>query len=105
MTDCIVLHNHPKINGIVSFGETDFSLMKDYQKASYRLVNEEYDYSLDIVKPIDNLTYNQLWVGALELVDTAEVEDYQHLVMEYLKREGYVEYVRKKVNSGTGKKN
>ncbi|MGN0384591.1 MAG: phage minor capsid protein [Lachnospiraceae bacterium] len=102
LTDCIVLHNHPISNGIVSFGETDFSLMKEFQTASYRLVNEEYDYSLNIIKPIDNLSYNQLWLGALELVDITKPEDYQHIVMEYLRREGYVDYVRKKANKRAG---
>lgn len=102
LTDCIVLHNHPKTNGIVSFGETDFVLMRDFQKASYRLVNEKYNYIAEIIKPIDNLNYNQLWIGALELVDIASMEDYQHLVMEYLKKEGYVKYVRSEVDRKAG---
>lgn len=102
LNDCIVLHNHPSSNGIVSFGETDFLLMKEFQTASYRLVNEEYDYSLNIIKSIDRLSYNQLWVGALELIDTTKPEDNQHIVMEYLKKEGYVNYVRKKANKRAG---
>lgn len=102
LSDCIVLHNHPSSNGIVSFGEMDFLLMKEFQTASYRLVNEEYDYSLNIIKPIDSLSYNQLWVGALEFIDTTKPEDNQHIIMEYLRKEGYVNYVRKKANERAG---
>ena len=28
LSDCIVLHNHPASNGIVSFGEDDFNLIR-----------------------------------------------------------------------------
>ena len=104
LSDCIVLHNHPKANGIVSFGQDDFMLMRDFQSASYRLVNEKYNYSLKVIKPIDKMTYNQAWIGALELTAVARDEDYQHIVMEYLKKEGYVEYVRQTVNDSTERK-
>ena len=35
LSDCIVLHNHPASNGIVSFGEDDFNLIREYQSASW----------------------------------------------------------------------
>ena len=63
MNGCVVLHNHPTPNGINSFGRDDFDIMKIYQNASYRLVNEEYDYRLEIIKSISELTYNQIYVG------------------------------------------
>ena len=106
LKDCIVLHNHPKSNGIVSFGQDDFLLMRDFQNASYRLVNEKFDYRVDIIKPIDNVTANQLYHGAVSLINTSDYADLemQHLAMEYLKKEGYIEYVRKKALGRTREK-
>lgn len=98
LTDCIVLHNHPKSNGIISFGRDDFMLMREYQSANYRLVNERYNYSVEIKKPIDKITYNQVYLGAIEAMETLKDLDIQHMGMEYLKKEGYINYVRKKVD-------
>lgn len=93
-----VLHNHPKSNGIVSFGEDDFNVMREYQDASFRLVNEEYDYRADVMKPMDGITYNMalLWVFELyEQKRVSETEDIQHVVMECLKERGYISYERR----------
>ncbi len=98
LEECIVLHNHPKINGIVSFGSNDFQVMRNYQSASYRLVNEEYDYKVEIIKPISKLSYNQIYQKGLEIAYETMEMDSQHCCMEYLKREGYINYVRKKID-------
>ncbi len=96
LNDCIVLHNHPAINGITSFGRDDFDIIKKYQNASYRLVNEEYDYKLEIIKSINELSYNRIYIGGLqECYETGD--DIQHCVMNYLKNEGYAEYDRKRI--------
>lgn len=96
LNDCVALHNHPASNGIVSFGSDDFDIMKKFQRASYRLVNPEYNYELEIVKSIDELTYNHIYMGgAQECFDTGD--DIQHCAMNYLQKEGYVIYDRKRV--------
>lgn len=96
LNNCVTLHNHPASNGIVSFGSDDFDVMKKFQKASYRLVNSEYNYKLDIVQPIDGLTYNHIYIGgAQECFETGD--DMQHCVMNYLQKEGYVIYDRQRI--------
>ena len=101
LTDCVVLHNHPKANGIVSFGEDDYGIMHKYQSASFRLVNERYDYCVEIIKPIDEVTYNQAWRWAVEdLLNTDISGEMQHRIMEGLAKRGYIKYERKSVISG-----
>ena len=98
LSDCIVLHNHPKTNGIMSFGEDDFNLMRDFQSASYRLVNEKYDYRVEIVKPIDMVTYNQAWRWAIEdMMDEGNTGELQHRIMQSLANRGYIEYEQKSI--------
>lgn len=105
LSDCVVLHNHPEVNGILSFGKDDFMVMRKFQTASYRLVNSQYDYRADIIKPIDNVSSNQIFKGALEMADElGDVEiELHHLGMKYLEREGYIKYVRKDVIRGEEK--
>lgn len=102
LSDCVVLHNHPKTNGILSFGKDDFMIMREFQTASYRLVNSRYNYRADIIKPIDKITFNQLFKGALEMGDKLEDDEIElhHLGMKYLEKEGYIKYVRKEVIRG-----
>lgn len=97
LTDCVVLHNHPKSNGIVSFGSDDFLLMRDYPSAVYKLVNEEYNYTARVVNSLNGITYNGAWLGSIEIIDKFKNEDHQHVIMEYLKWKGYIEYVREKI--------
>lgn len=104
LSDCIVLHNHPSSNGIVSFGEDDFNLIREYQSASYRLVNEKYDYRLEVIKPIDNITYNQAWLwGVTDEADVENVEDMQHCIMQSLKKRGYIRYEQKRIDTESEK--
>lgn len=99
LNDCIVLHNHPKSNGIVSFGEDDFLIMRDYQSASFRLVNEKYDYLAEIIKPLDGVTYNQVYRWTVEYMEKFRnvKGEFQHLSMEALKERGYIRYERKRI--------
>lgn len=102
LTDCIVLHNHPKSNGIESFGADDFKVMRDYPSAIFRLVNERYNYYAEVMKSIDKITYNQAWQWYLEdIVETGVQEDMQHLIMKGLAKRGYLKYERKEVDSGS----
>lgn len=96
LTNCHVLHNHPVENGIVSFGEDDFYLIRNNPSAKWYLVNEQYEYRLEVLKKID-LSHNQVYLGALGLKSEFQDEsDVQHLFMEYLVKKGYIRYDRKK---------
>lgn len=100
VTGCKVLHNHPKSKGMVSFGKDDFSYIRDTDAEEWYLVNEEFDYHLKKIKPMDGVTYNQAWKWYTEDITEADFqEDMQHLIMEGLAKRGYVEYERKAVDS------
>lgn len=88
-----ILHNHPSTNGIVSFGEDDFKMIRDNQTAIYDLCNEKYDYHLEVVRDMSDLSYNMAYCWP-SIEDAITGEDYQHLVMEELQERGYVKYER-----------
>lgn len=90
-----VLHNHPSSNGILSFGEDDFIMIRGNQSAIYDLCNEEYDYHVEVIKDMSDLHYNGVyWWPRDEKI--ASGDDYQHLVMEALAERGYIRYERVK---------
>ena len=100
LTDCTVLHNHPRINGIVSFGEDDFMAIRDNGVADWYLVNEQYDYYARRIKPMDGVTYNQAWHWYYEEIEQYGITgEMQHMIMESLERRGYIQYGRKKANT------
>ncbi|MBD5515369.1 MAG: hypothetical protein HDR06_12220 [Lachnospiraceae bacterium] len=106
LSDCVVLHNHPKTNDIVSFGKDDYEMMRRYPTASFRLVNERYDYYAEVIKPIDKVTYNQAWRWSIDDLLTVNVnEDLQHRIMESLAKRGYIRYGRKAVDGRTEQEN
>lgn len=98
LSNCIVLHNHPKSNGIVSFGGDDFRAMRDYPSASFYLANEKYNYLAETIKPLDGVTYNQVYKWTIEYMGKFNrvKDDFQHLSMEALREMGYIRYERKK---------
>lgn len=82
----------------MSFGEDDFNLMRYFQSASYRLVNEKYDYRVEIIKPIDMVTYNQAWRWAIEdMMDEGNTGELQHRIMQSLANRGYIVYEQKSI--------
>ena len=88
-----VLHNHPVENGILSFGEDDFIMIRGNQSAIYDLCNEKYDYHVEVIKDMSDLHYNGVyWWPSDEKIATGD--DYQHLVMEALAERGYIRYER-----------
>lgn len=100
LTDCAVLHNHPKSNGIVSFGEDDFMAIRDRGVADWHLVNEQYNYYARCIKPMDRVTYNQAWLWYYEDIERYGITgEMQHMIMESLQRRGYIIYDRKKINT------
>lgn len=106
LSDCVVLHNHPMTNDIVSFGKDDYEMMRRYPTASFRLVNERYDYYVEVIKPIDKVTYNQAWRWSIDDLLTADFnEDMQHRIMESLVKRGYIRYERKAVDGRAEQEN
>lgn len=94
----VITHNHPVSNGVVSFGEDDFNFLKYNQDIKELFaVNEEYTYSVKVLKDISKLSYNTYYKRALERAFSSTEADFQHIVFEILDQEGYVKYERKRV--------
>lgn len=91
-----VTHNHPKSNGIISFGKDDFELLQNYPEIKKLFaVNPKYTYSVEIVKSLKDISYSDYYSKALANTDIlAEEIDVQHDVFEMLNKEGYIKYVR-----------
>lgn len=90
-----ILHNHPKSNGIVSFGEDDFIFLREHQNIKgFHCCNSEYDYSVSVIKDMSEVTYNSMYVEAIK--NYIHGEDIQHLVFQELSRKGYVKYERRR---------
>lgn len=100
LTGCNVLHNHPRSNGIVSFGKDDFEVIRDSSAVDWYLVNEEFDYHLRKIKSMKGITYNQAWKWYTEDLIETGIEEEQHLIMKSLAKRGYIEYERKKADRG-----
>lgn len=95
--DAIIVHNHPVSEGIVSFGEDDFTFLRENQKINkFIAVNEQYTYSVKVLKDISDLIYNDLTRWALEYVSDENFE-LQHAAFQALAERGYVQYERKEV--------
>ena len=99
LTGCAVLHNHPKSNGIVSFGADDFICIRDTDASEWYLVNEEFDYHLKRIKSMKCVTYNKALRWYMDDIAITGIDEEQHLIMRSLAKRGYIEYERKKVDS------
>ena len=92
-----ITHNHPKSEGIVSFGEDDFVFIKNNPKiGGIGCCNEEYDYSIKVLKPMENVVYNNIYMEGLEKAFEPDFEP-QDAAMQVLAEKGYVEYEKRKV--------
>lgn len=89
-----ILHNHPEINGILSFGQDDFMFLRENQSVLMRCCNSEYDYFLKVLKDIGNVSYNEIYREGMDLINL-EGYDLQHNALVVLRNSGYVEYERK----------
>jgi len=98
LSGATLTHNHPSSNGIVSFGENDFSLLQENPEIRTMVaVNEKFTYQVSVIKELDIVSYNAIYVKAMREAEYDNPEfDMQHKVFEILDREGYVKYVRKK---------
>lgn len=94
----IITHNHPVSNGIVSFGHDDFQFLKAHQDMKeFRVVNEEYTYYVRVLKSLDEVIYNDIYIAGFNHIRGKDDVDVQHCAFLELKKRGYVEYVRRKV--------
>lgn len=97
LNGAVVIHNHPSSNGIVSFGEDDFIFIRDTEDLKEMIaVNEQYTYSVSVLKDMRELSYNEIYKKALKYFDADDFE-FQHGVFQFLNDEGYVKYERKKI--------
>lgn len=103
LTGCAVLHNHPKVNGILSFGSDDFKEIRDQGVSEWYLFNERYDYYAKKIKSMDKLTYNPYYLEAMK--NAGRTDDLQHFVFIRLKEDGYIEYERKAINRRAKRQN
>ena len=103
LAGCAILHNHPKSNGILSFGHDDFDAIRDQGVAEWYLFNERYDYFAKKINSMDELAYSPYYRKAMMNAD--KTDDFQHYVFEMLKAEGYIEYERKTVVRKSKRKN
>lgn len=90
-----ILHNHPISNGIVSFGKDDFELMKEFPTAVYDLVNAEYDYHVEIMESLKNLSYSTLYREAILQHDIAG--ELQDEAMSILAERGFIRYEKRRI--------
>ncbi|MCH5345329.1 MAG: hypothetical protein J1E64_14980 [Acetatifactor sp.] len=93
-----IIHNHPESQGIVSFGRDDFDYIKNNpQIAGLYCCNKEYDYSLTVLKPLDEVVYNKLYLEAMTRAKAGE--DIQDVTMRILDERGYIKYEKRRSSS------
>ena len=90
-----ILHNHPKdkYGESWSFSSDDFDFIKKNPGIrEMRLVAGDYRYGLKVKKTL-NVTFNEAYKKGMTIATT----DKHHEAMEWLKREGYIDYIREKL--------
>lgn len=101
LKNAIVSHNHPKTEGIVSFGEDDFNFLRAHQNLKeFRCTNTEYNYRLVVLKDINEVVYNDIYTEGFKYFGNPEFEP-QDAAMRVLQERGYVIYERNRVDAGT----
>lgn len=104
--DAIITHNHlkDKYDDIYkSFGEDDFNFLKKNPKIKKLYeINEEYSYSVSVLKKLDiDKTYARN-KGLELMIKEVGYGDDQHYMFKWLRNEGYVDYER--INNRTKEK-
>lgn len=104
--DAIITHNHlkDKYDDIYkSFGEDDFNFLKKNSKIKKLYeINEEYSYSVSVLKELDiDKTYARN-KGLELMIKEVGYGDDQHYMFKWLRNEGYVDYER--INNRTKEK-
>lgn len=91
-----ILHNHPSVNGIFSFGKDDFEFMQENINAYYYLCNSEYDYRVIVIKSLNDVSYSAIYREAMEKHDFVNGE-LQDEAMDILRQRGYIEYDKRRI--------
>ena len=100
LKNSIVIHNHPDINGIVSFGKDDFEFLKEHQNIDlFICCNRDFEYTIEIIKNLDDVIYNSLYEEALSraMIEPTGFE-IQDETMKILSEKGYIKYVKRRIN-------
>lgn len=106
LENAIITHNHlkDKYDDIYkSFGEDDFNFLKKHPEIQkLKEINEEYSYSVSVLKKIDvDKTYARN-KGLELMIQEVGYGDEQHYMFKWLRNEGYVDYER--INNRTKEK-
>ncbi|MBR0085653.1 MAG: minor capsid protein [Lachnospiraceae bacterium] len=92
-----ITHNHILENGDVAFGEDDFLFIREHQNIKeLRAVSKNYNYKLQVVADISELTYTDVQKWALEFV--LQGYEMQHAGCLGLAKRGYIKYERKEID-------
>ncbi len=96
--DAIDIHNHPpkSDNG---FSRDDFEYMQEHQERTFMLFTKSFTYTAKVVKDISELNYNEILQtvkGTISLEEALQGYEEEHLVFEYLKQKGFIDYERYK---------
>lgn len=97
LNNCIITHNHP-IDGDVyrSFGEDDYGFLKNNDKSNVlRVINPDYTYEIQKLKEFDDISYNEIYINALDKVYKNNDLEIQDEAMKILSERGYVRYERR----------
>ena len=90
----IVLHNHPSESGEHRApGSDDYCVLRSNPTMRLVAVDELYDYELTVGSRAF-VSYNEAYRNGMSF---SENDDQQHNIMEWLARNGYVDYSRKKI--------
>lgn len=97
MDGAYIIHNHPISNGIISFGKNDFEFLKEHQNIKeFSCCNKEYNYKLVILKPLDDVVYNDIYDEGLNRWQEQDFEA-QDAAMQVLAEKGYVKYEKRRI--------
>lgn len=92
-----ITHNHPKSEGIVSFGEDDFMFLRSNQNIKlFGCCNEKYEYEIEVLKDFSKLLYNEIYLEGFKIADMADFEA-QDAAMKVLEERGFIRYVKREI--------
>lgn len=95
--DCIITHNHPIDDDVYRFfEEDDYTFLKNNDKSNVlRVVNPDYTYEIQKLKEFDDISYNEMWLEAMNKVFQDNTLEIQDEAMKILAERGYVQYERR----------
>ena len=90
-----ILHNHTPDKGVLSFGQDDFNLIRENQNAIFDLTDIEFDYHLEVIKDISDISYHEIYREAMEKHVIGE--EIQDEAMQLLKERGHLIYEKRRI--------